>query len=73
MNRQTIRMRELFAIRPEALPAVTRIEELSLSKFAEMDETIALKRNRQDEEALALFRSNRGKAIMDGRTSSSPG
>ncbi len=65
MNRQVIRMKELFAVRPEALPAVTRIEELAISKFAEMDETIALKRNRQDEEALALFRSNRGKAIMD--------
>jgi two-component sensor histidine kinase len=64
MNRQIIRMKELFAVRPEALPAVTRIEELSLSKFAEMDESITLKRNQQDE-ALALFRSNRGKAIMD--------
>jgi two-component sensor histidine kinase len=65
MNRQVIRMKELFAIRPEAIPSVTRIEELAVSKFAEMDETIALKRNRQDDEALALFRSNRGKAIMD--------
>jgi two-component sensor histidine kinase len=65
MNRQIVRMKELFAIRTEILPIVTRLEELSLGKFAEMDETIGLKRQRQDEEALALFRSNRGKALMD--------
>jgi two-component sensor histidine kinase len=65
MNRQIVRMKELFAVRPSSLPVVTRLEELSLGKFAEMDETIGLKRNRQDEEALDLFRSNRGKALMD--------
>ena len=30
-----------------------------------MDETINLKRQRRDEEAIALFRTNRGKALMD--------
>lgn len=34
-------------------------------KFDEMDRTIALKKNLQDAEALTLFRSNRGKALMD--------
>jgi two-component sensor histidine kinase len=34
-------------------------------KFAEMDLTISQKRNRQDAEALATFRTNRGKALMD--------
>lgn len=64
-NRQIVLLKELFAARSDVLPAVAQLEELTLGKFAEMDETIALKRNRQDEEALALFRSNRGKALMD--------
>ena len=34
-------------------------------KFAEMDQTIALKADRRDAEALAMFRTNRGKALMD--------
>jgi two-component sensor histidine kinase len=33
--------------------------------MAEMDTTIGLKRDRRDAEALALFRTNRGKALMD--------
>src|SRR6185369_10454096 len=35
------------------------------AKFGEMDETIALKGDRKDDEALAVFRTNRGKALMD--------
>ena len=34
-------------------------------RFAEMDQTIALKSDRHDAEALALLRTNRGKALMD--------
>ena len=34
-------------------------------KFSEMDQTIALKSDRRDAEALALLRTNRGKALMD--------
>ena len=64
-NRQIVLMKELFGARPDVVPAISRLEELTLGKFAEMDETIALKRNRQDDEALTLFRSNRGKALMD--------
>ena len=30
-----------------------------------MDQSVALKASREDEEALALLRSNRGKALMD--------
>ena len=42
-----------------------RLSTTIASKFAEMDETIALKRDRRDDEALAVIRSNRGKALMD--------
>ena len=34
-------------------------------KFDEMDQTIALKNDRRDAEALAMLRTNRGKALMD--------
>ena len=37
----------------------------STEKFDEMDQTIALKSDRRDDEALALIRTNRGKALMD--------
>ena len=42
-----------------------RLSTTIASKFTEMDETIALKRDRRDDEALAIIRSNRGKALMD--------
>jgi signal transduction histidine kinase len=42
-----------------------RLTALLPEKFAEMDETIALKRSRRDADALALVRTNRGKALMD--------
>jgi two-component sensor histidine kinase/CHASE3 domain sensor protein len=44
---------------------VRRLSEVVAQKFAEMDRTIALKNDMQDAEALADFRSNRGKALMD--------
>lgn len=49
----------------ETGPAVQRMAKLVSEKFSEMDETIALKRARKDTEALAAFRTNRGKALMD--------
>ena len=42
-----------------------RLTAVVAEKFAEMDQTIALKSDRRDAEALALFRTNRGKALMD--------
>ncbi len=44
---------------------MTRLAGAVSSKTAEMDESIALKTSRNDEAALALLRSNRGKALMD--------
>lgn len=48
-----------------ASPQIQRLETIMAEKFREMDEIIALKRARQGEQALNLFRSNRGKALMD--------
>ncbi len=50
---------------PDAAAAVQRLTEITAEKYAEMDQTIALKRGRHDDEALALFQTNRGKAMMD--------
>jgi two-component sensor histidine kinase len=44
---------------------MTRLAGAISSKIAEMDQSIALKASRDDEAALALLRSNRGKTLMD--------
>ena len=44
---------------------MTRLAAAVSRKIAEMDQSVALKASREDEEALALLRSNRGKALMD--------
>jgi two-component sensor histidine kinase len=45
--------------------ASERLATAVAAKFSEMDETIRLKRQRQDAEALDLTLTNRGKALMD--------
>ena len=42
-----------------------RLKVIIDEKFAEMDKTIALKRQRKDNDVAAIFASNRGKALMD--------
>jgi two-component sensor histidine kinase/CHASE3 domain sensor protein len=42
-----------------------RLESLLASKFDELDRTIALKRDKRDEEVLAIIRTNSGKALTD--------
>lgn len=44
---------------------LSRLATVLSEKFDEMDRTIVLKKDGKDAEALALFRSNRGKALMD--------
>jgi two-component sensor histidine kinase len=44
---------------------VQRLSEIIPEKIAEMDSTIQLKNDARDADALAIFRSNRGKALMD--------
>ena len=43
---------------------VRRLTRIITEKFGEMDRTIALKRDQRDAEAMAMFRTNRGKALM---------
>jgi signal transduction histidine kinase len=44
---------------------VQRLTTIISEKFDEMDQTIALKRARRDAEAMAIVRTNRGKALTD--------
>ena len=46
-------------------PLLSRLREAVKEKLGEMDQSIALKRAGSDADALAMIRSNRGKALMD--------
>jgi two-component sensor histidine kinase len=54
-----------LASEDERGPMLRRLTAVIAEKIDEMDETIALKSGRKDAEALALIRTNRGKALMD--------
>jgi len=58
-------LRQLLAAYPQTIGRLDRLQGLVADKFDEMDQTITLKRARHDEEALTLFSTNRGKALMD--------
>lgn len=62
---QLAEVRRLLAPAPETHAVVDRLASLIGDKFAEMDATIGLQRDRRDAEALAATRTNRGKALMD--------
>ena len=64
-QRQLAELKRLFETVPEAATSIDRLAQITTDKFSEMDETITLIRARHTDEALALFRSNRGKALMD--------
>ena len=50
---------------PALSPVVAKLSSVIDDKFAEMDQTISLTRDRQPGEALDLVLTNRGKALMD--------
>ncbi|MDO9561502.1 MAG: CHASE3 domain-containing protein [Bradyrhizobium sp.] len=64
-RRQLETVNRLLASYKGADVSIQRLTALINEKLAEMDRTIALKRDRRDAEALALFRTNRGKNLMD--------
>jgi CheY-like chemotaxis protein/signal transduction histidine kinase/CHASE3 domain sensor protein len=57
-------LREILATQ-ERRRQVTTLEELAQAKFAELDETIALRAAGNSEGALKIVRSDRGKVLMD--------
>ncbi|CCD93362.1 exported hypothetical protein [Bradyrhizobium sp. ORS 375] len=50
---------------PQNTVIVERLSKIVSEKVAEMDKTIALKSGLDGSQAIAVFRSNRGKALMD--------
>ena len=58
-------LRDALVDYPDLSPALDRLSEVLDEKFAEMDQTISLKRDRKDAEALSISRTNRGKLLMD--------
>lgn len=50
---------------PDAEAMLTRLATIVVEKFSEMDQVIALRSDGKAAEALALFQTNRGKALMD--------
>jgi two-component sensor histidine kinase len=62
---QLERLRAGWATTDQPETVIGRISSTLLEKIDEMDRSIALKRELRDAEALALFGSNRGKALMD--------
>ena len=50
---------------PTLSPAVAKLSSVIDAKFAEMDQTISLTKNRKPGDALDLVLTNRGKALMD--------
>src|ERR1700689_1258612 len=59
------RLKSSLASSLQASGMIKRLTDVVAEKFDEMDRTIGLKGDLHDAEALTLFRSNRGKALMD--------
>jgi two-component sensor histidine kinase/CHASE3 domain sensor protein len=64
-ERQLGRLRELLIPFPDAAAPLERLAALVSQKFDETDQTVTLKRNRHDDEAMALINTNQGKSLMD--------
>ncbi|WP_246094083.1 MULTISPECIES: sensor histidine kinase [Mesorhizobium] len=50
---------------PNSDSTLQRLSAIITTKFDELDQTIALKRDQRDAEILTIFRTNRGKALTD--------
>jgi two-component sensor histidine kinase/CHASE3 domain sensor protein len=68
---KTVSLRHLDTLRqsliryPESEALITRLTTVMTEKIGEMDRSVELKKDRRDAEALAVIRTNRGKALMD--------
>lgn len=58
-------LQTLLTSYPNSESTLQRLSAIITTKFDELDQTIALKRDQRDAEILAVFRTNRGKALTD--------
>jgi CHASE3 domain sensor protein len=64
-QRQLDTLKRLLPADPTTARVFGRLDIIAADKISEMDQTIKLKKDRRDVDTLDLFRSNRGKALMD--------
>lgn len=69
-NAKALASRQLEALKRASAwdglrPIGDRLSRSMIEKFAEMDQSVGLKADRKDAEALSVIRTNRGKALMD--------
>jgi len=64
-QRQFEALKTLLSSYPGAESTLQRLSAITTTKFDEFDQTIALKREQRDAEILAIFRTNKGKALTD--------
>ncbi len=64
-QRQLDLLKQVLAFDSNVQPMIQRLSTVIADKIQEMDSTIGSRRNNRSDEALTLFRSNRGKALMD--------
>ena len=65
VQRQLDRLQFLLTPYKESETMLRRLSAIVPEKIAEMDRTIGLKKQQRDSESLSIFRTNRGKALMD--------
>jgi len=58
-------LQTLLTSYPDSESTLQRLSAIITTKFDELDQTISLKRDQRDAEILAIFRTNRGKALTD--------
>lgn len=64
-QRQLLALQTLLPTYPNSDLALQRVTAILSDKFGELDRTIELKRLKRDEDVLAIFRTNSGKALTD--------
>ena len=64
-DRQISHLRALLATFPESAGPLDKLAGLTSDKFDELEQTVTLKRNGHDDEAMALINTNKGKTLMD--------
>src|ERR1039457_87702 len=65
LQRQLDRLNSLLTPYKETEAMLRRLSVIIAEKIDEMDRTIVLKKEQRDSESLSIFRTNRGKALMD--------
>jgi len=65
VQRQLDRLKLLLTPYKETEAMLRRLSGIISEKIDEMDRTIVLKKDERDAESLSIFRTNRGKALMD--------